>query len=490
MAGPAAYTLPRMGTADLPHSTPTAEGVDPAGLEDFLDLIERSPHLELHSIIALRHGRVIGEGWWSPYSAERVHLLYSLSKSFAVTAAGFAVAEGLVDLDATVLSYFPELDAEITDARSRQIRVRDVAAMASGHLAETGPEAVRNDPADIVRGFLLIPPERDPGTVFAYNQPCTYSLAAIVQRQSGQSLVEYLRPRLFEPLGIGEVAWLEHPPGRNIGYSGMYATTDAIARLGQLYLQRGRWADRQLLASSWVEQATRKQVDNPREPNPDWQQGYGFQFWISRHGYRGDGGFGQFCLVLPEHDLVLAITAATEDMQGILDAVWTHVVPALDRPTSDQQADGRLATRLAGLTLPTVPAEAEPKHRIDWDGAQFTASPTPDFAAVVTSERQTPVITQAEPHASAEGWRLALTDAGGRLDIRLRAGEWAVGDSNRLPVAANGGWTDTSNFVADVVFLETPHRVRVTCSAPNRALTAVWATDPAHASSILSLCKP
>jgi CubicO group peptidase (beta-lactamase class C family) len=271
----AAYAV-GVGTEDLPHSTASAEGVDPAGLEAFLDVIERSADLELHSLIVLRHGRIIAEGWWSPYSADRVHLLYSLSKSFAVTAAGLALGEGLIDLDATVLSYFPELDAQITDPRNRRIRVRDVAAMASGHLAETRAEAVRNDPVDMVPGFLLIPPDRDPGTVFAYNQPCTYSLAAIIQRRSGQSLVEYLRPRRFEPLGIGEVAWLEHPPGRNIGFSGMHATTDAIARLGQLYLQRGGWGSRQLLAPDWVEQATRTQVENPREPNPDWRQGYGF----------------------------------------------------------------------------------------------------------------------------------------------------------------------------------------------------------------------
>jgi CubicO group peptidase (beta-lactamase class C family) len=479
-----------VGTDDLPHSTASAEGVDPAGLEAFLDVIERSAHLELHSLIALRHGRIIAEGWWSPYSADRVHLLYSLSKSFAVTAAGFALGEGLLELDATVLSYFPELDAEITDPRSRRIRVRDVAAMASGHLAETRAAAVQNDPVDMVRGFLLIPPDRDPGSVFAYNQPCTYSLAAIIQRRSGQSLVEYLRPRLFQPLGIGDVGWLEHPPGRNIGYSGMHATTDAIARLGQLYLQRGRWGSRQLLAPGWVDQATRKQVDNPREPNPDWRQGYGFQFWRSRHGYRGDGAFGQFCLVLPEHDVVLATTAATEDMQGVLDAVWTHVVPALDRSGSDPAAAGRLATRLAGAELPTVAAGAEPKHRGDWDGARFTARPSRARDSVMVGERQAPVITQAELNASAEGWRLALTDAGGRLDILVRSGDWVVGDSNGVPVAANGGWTDTSTFAADVAFLETPHRVRVICSAPDRALTARWATAPLHAQSILRLRMP
>jgi CubicO group peptidase (beta-lactamase class C family) len=157
----------------------------------------------MHSLMIIRHGQVVAEGWWSPYAPEQTHLLYSLSKSFTSTAAAFAVAEGLLDLDATVLSYFPELDREITDPRSRSMLVRHVAAMASGHLEETADRALVLDPLEPVRGFLLIPPDREPGTVFAYNQPCTYSLAAIVQRLTGQTLTAYLRPRLFDPLGIG-----------------------------------------------------------------------------------------------------------------------------------------------------------------------------------------------------------------------------------------------------------------------------------------------
>ena len=201
-------------TTQLPRSTPSAQGIDPAGVSAFLDAIDAAADIELHSLMIIRHGQVVAEGWWSPYGPDRVHLLYSLSKSFTSTAAGFAVDEGLLDLDATVLSYFPEFDADITDPRSRSMRIRHIAAMASGHTQETLERAVRLDPQEPVRGFLLIPPEREPGTVFAYNQPCTYSLGAIVQRLSGQSLIEYLRPRLFEPLGIDTYAWQEHPPGR------------------------------------------------------------------------------------------------------------------------------------------------------------------------------------------------------------------------------------------------------------------------------------
>ena len=294
----------------LPRSTPAGQQADPAAILAFLDAVESRPDIEMHSLMVVRHGQVIAEGWWAPYGADRRHFLYSLSKSFTSTAAGLARAEGLLDLDDPVVKHFPEFEADITDPRSRAIRVRHVAAMASGHNRDMRAEALDRDPDEPVRGFLLIPPDQEPGTLFEYSQPCTYTLASIVQRNSGLPLTEYLRPRLFDPLGIGPVGWQTWPPGRQQGFSGLFARTEDVAKLGLLYLQGGRWDGRQLLPADWVAQATSQQVANPDRENPDWRQGYGFQFWMSRHGYRGDGAFGQFCVVLPEQDTVVAITAA------------------------------------------------------------------------------------------------------------------------------------------------------------------------------------
>jgi CubicO group peptidase (beta-lactamase class C family) len=325
--------------------------------------------------------------------------------------------------------------------------------------------------------------------VFAYNQPCTYTLAAIVQRGSGQSLVDYLRPRLFDPLGIGDVAWIEHPAGQNIGFSGLHATTDAIARLGQLYLQRGRWADRQLLDPAWVDEATRSQVENPLEPNPDWRQGYGFQFWMARHGYRGDGAFGQFCIVLPEADLVIVTTAQTLDMQGILDAVWAHILPAIDRVGADPGADGRLAERLANGALPVAPAKADPDDRGAWDGASFVAGRRSETEAAELGELGI-ALTGVGMRAGAAGWLITLADAGGRLEAPVGTGEWAVSELSGVPVAIAGGWSDPDTFVADVIFLDTPHSVRLLCSGPDRTFAAHWRSTPLHPHSVLELRRP
>jgi CubicO group peptidase (beta-lactamase class C family) len=182
--------------------------------------------------------------------------------------------------------------------------------MASGHTRDMLDEAIARDRAEPVRGFLIIAPDHPPGTVIAYSQPCTYTLASIIQRNAGMSLTQYLRPRLFDPLGIGHVGWHTWPSGHEQGFRGLHACTEDVAKLGQLYLQQGHWDGRQLIPADWVRQATSAQIATPSEPDPDWQQGYGYQFWMSRHGYRGDGAFGQFCVILPQHDTVIITTPA------------------------------------------------------------------------------------------------------------------------------------------------------------------------------------
>lgn len=162
---------------DLPRSVPIDQGVDPAAVLAFLDAVDADTTVELHSVMVMRHGHVVAEGWWAPHTADRARLLYSISKSFTSTALALAVDEGLVSLDDTVLSHFPELDDEVTDLRTRSVTLRHLASMASGHDHAMWDESVAGDPDEPVRGFLLAPPQQEPGSVFAYNQSCTYTIA-------------------------------------------------------------------------------------------------------------------------------------------------------------------------------------------------------------------------------------------------------------------------------------------------------------------------
>jgi CubicO group peptidase (beta-lactamase class C family) len=484
--------------SSLPRSTPADEGVDPAAILSFLDALDERSDIEMHSLMVVRHGRVVAEGWWAPYSRDRPQLLYSLSKSFTSTAAAFAQAEGLLDLDDTVISHFPEFAADITDPRSRSMKVRHLASMASGHTVETLGEALARDPDEPVRGFLLTPPDRDPGTVFAYNQPCTYTLGSIVARNAGMSLTRYLRPRLFDPLGIGHVGWHTFPPGRDQGFSGLHARTEDIAKLGLLYLQQGQWEGTQLIPKEWVAEATSPQISNSQNTQPDWQQGYGFQFWMSRHGYRGDGAFGQFCVILPEQDTVIVTTACTFEMQDMLDAMWTHLLPGLGVVSADAgSAHDKLSARLAGLSLPARDGAPGPGDWGPWTSGPFTvtASRKPDTEVQPFVPSAETFVTSLEVAPQASGWRISLIESGNALTVPVGTGAWTVSEpadrhGNIVPVAASGSWLDDQNLRAEVIFLETPHRIDVTCALPGRTAEAVWRLPPVTPSRLEELRCP
>ena len=464
--------------SSLPRSTPADQRVDPAAILSFLDDLDRQPGLEMHSLMLVRNGQVVAEGWWAPYSAGRPQLLYSLSKSFTSTAAAFAQAEGLLDLDDTVISHFAEFDADITQPRSRAVRLRHVAAMASGHTQDMLLEAVSRDRDEPVRGFLLSPPGQEPGTVFAYSQPCTYALASVIQRNAGMPLTGYLRPRLFDPLGIGPVGWHTFPPGREQGFSGLHARTEDVAKLGLLYLQRGRWQGAQLIPEAWVAEATSKQVSNPDGANPDWAQGYGFQFWMSRHGYRGDGAFGQFCVILPEQQTVIVTTAYTTDMQAMLDAMWTHLLPGLGTAGPDPgPAQDQLAGRLGRLALSACRARPAPADWASWASAPFAVTDRGPDGQIQ------PALTAVGVAPGDAGWQLSLAEAGNALTIPVGSGAWTVSQptdrrGDTIPVAASGGWLDGGTLRAEIIFLETPHRMDISCALPGRTAAAVWRHPP------------
>ena len=215
--------------------------------------------------------------------------------------------------------------------------------------------------------FFETPLPYAPGTHFVYNSTASHMVSVIVQKLTGQKLVNYLRDRLFRPLGISRPHWETDPLGQNWGGWGLYLRTDEIARFGQTLLQRGMWQGQQVMPAAWVDQATSKQVPNGDDPNSDWAQGYGFQFWMSRHGFRGDGAFGQFCVVLRELDMVLVTTASTPDMQAILNVAWETLLPGMkEGPLPEKKGDlASLRDRLAGLEIerpqgePCAPLEAE-----------------------------------------------------------------------------------------------------------------------------------
>lgn len=418
---------------------------------------------ELHSLMVARRGSLVASAWYAPYRPEVAHQLYSLSKSFTSTAVGFAVKEGKLRVSDQVVGFFPQQLPPTISANLAALDVEHLLTMSVGHATDTTPVVTHSQ--DWVRTFLLQPVEFKPGSVFLYNSAATYMLSAIVQKVTGQRVVDYLRSRFFTPLGLPELHWATCPLGINTGGWGLSATTESLIKFGQFYLQRGRWNGQQLLPAGWIAQATTFHIQQPGENldslkrNSDWHQGYGYQFWRCRHdAFRGDGAFGQLCIVLPEHDAVIAITSRTLDMQGLLNLVWKHLLPDLDH----------LKQPAAGLTLPVPPTECP--------------SPLPHPETVYSIEPNDLGVRRM-----IISWDTQLLQMGFETDDRTHTitsgiGAWHDGETElpgtppewtelvgvdssprRAPkIAAAGAWKDPQTFEMQWRYYETPHFDTVT----------------------------
>lgn len=429
--------------ADLPRSTPEAQGLSSSAI---LSFVEAVPEDNLHGLVVVRHGHVVAEGWWAPYKAETPHALYSLSKSFTSTAVGLAISEGKLSVDDQVLSFFPDDAPSSPSANLKAMRVSDLLRMSTGHQAE--PSLKGDRPWTQI--FLAQPVPFKPGTHFLYNTSATYMLSAIVQKATGQTVLDYLKPRLFAPLGIENPNWGTSPQGVSLGGYGLSVRTEDIARFGQLYLQKGKWEGKQLVPEAWVEAATARQTSNGSNPKSDWDQGYGYQFWRSRNGaYRGDGAFGQYCLVLPEQDAVIAITSGTKDMQGVLNLVWDKLLPAMksEALSPDESASRKLKDALAGLKI---------QSRKGSDSAPDASKKRYVFPA---NDRKLEAISFED-----DGTTLVAKIDGTERRISCGRGEWKTGrlafgpSFPEQPAAASGGW-EGETFTAKVCFTETPFLV-------------------------------
>ncbi|MCQ2492016.1 MAG: beta-lactamase family protein [Lachnospiraceae bacterium] len=354
------------------------ERVDIKGnaVPDFLTAVATNG-LELHSLKVIRHGKCIASTWFAPYGPELLHPIYSFSKSFTAAAIGFARQEGILSLDEKIVDLFPEECPEDVNEHLKNSTIHDLLCMGCGHDQEI---------CDIecptwITDFMHQPFVHKPGTHFEYNTAGTNILSAIITKKTGLSLMEYLEPRLFEPLGIKDIECYVQPDELHTshGGGGMRTTTENMARFAYFMLNDGVWEGKPLL-KNWYELAAVKQIDTKPDADSEWKNGYGYQCWMgSRPGsFRADGAFGQFGFVFPDLDLIVVMTSATEQTQTLIDCMYEHIIANTmpdgtlsDAMTEDTTTD--LSNLLSNQKLPALSGSRNPFYEAIFSEKPFVA---------------------------------------------------------------------------------------------------------------------
>jgi CubicO group peptidase (beta-lactamase class C family) len=470
--------IPLPKTNNLVRSIPEAEGVSSEDILNFIEAAEKSKH-ELHSILILRHGKVIAEGWWNPYEPELKHTMYSTSKSFTSTAIGFAISEGRLALNNKVITFFPKDLPETISPNLAALTIKDLLTMSVGQHPDPTREIVSHD-TNWVKSFLATPIVYKPGTKFLYNTMATYMLSAIVQKVTGEKIIDYLKPRLLEPLKIEGIDWEADPRGINTGGWGLRLKTEDMAKFGQLYLQKGKWENRQILPAEWVEDATSFKIDQDPSASPavkdtdDWKQGYCYQFWRCRYNaFRADGAYGQYIIVLPEHDAVVVITGESPDMQDELNLVWEYLVPAFKKKALHRNSvmEGKLADKLSALALPLFPKTKTSPLANSLSGKTFVMARNERMTDTVRFSFRNNILT------------LNIILAKQNYKLVFCSDTWKLGETNRpgpylglfdnakakyaglplLKVAGNYQWNDSATLKLKLRYIESPHSENITC---------------------------
>jgi|LSQX01.1.fsa_nt_gb CubicO group peptidase (beta-lactamase class C family) len=335
--------------------SPESQGLSSQAVLDFIDDIEKN-NLELHSFMVLRHGKVLAEGWWQPYRPDVAHTMFSVSKSIIGTAIGFAIAEGKIALNTKVYELFPEyVPKKISDA-AKTLTVEHLLTMTSGKVETI---MYNTQKTGWISSYLKAPFISNPGRKFEYASENSYMLSAIIKRVSGQNAVDYLNPRLFEPLGIEKPFWETDTSGIEAGGWGLELKTEDMAKIIQCYLNRGKWNGRQVIPEFWAKTAGEEHIPKTPGVAPDHGSGYGYQIWRNSvpNSFRFDGVFSQMAIALEDYDACIVITGGEPIESAVLEAVWRHFTTDFKNEPLPENPEAleALKKRLGNLSLPRLP---------------------------------------------------------------------------------------------------------------------------------------
>ena len=487
------------GQFSFPRATPESQGVRSSAVSAFVERLNAEGDMA-HAYMLIRHGKVIAEGCWAPYSAEVPHALYSISKAFTSMAIGYAVEDRKMTLNDRVDWFFPEYAPTNEPGFARELRVRDLMQMASGHRRDPLSAARSSGETNWPKAFYSVPVLDPPGLIFRYMTGNSCMLAQIHRKVTGApDMIDYLKPRLFDKLGVADMYWDRQPDGTVFGGSGFHLRLEDLAKVSQLLLQRGVWRGERILPLWWVKQATSLQtpygsVMDPvlalhlgakdakglPDPSNDWQQGYGFQMWMGRHEtFRLCGAYGQIGVVMPNEDIVCVVLAGGNGSNKLsVNALYDTILPSLsDSPLpEDPSALAALKARSAALSI-TLPARS--------------AEPSPD--ALKAAERaysfsENPRGLKRIKFDSA--CRVVeFENAFGAQTLAVGEGSWATGEisaepvstkaTNVLPggpqkVGAAGAWIASDTYRIALCFLAAPHIMKIDLQFAGGSLAATF----------------
>lgn len=372
----------RQDPQPLERSSPEAQGIPSDWLTEFYKAMSEK-ELASHCIMVARHGKIIASGAYKPYKEWIWHISHSMCKSITSLAVGIAIEEGYFSLEDSVYDIFPEESKWQERLRRKDIRIRDLLTMSTG---VTFNELSTVTEEQWIEGFIRSVGFFQPGEAFAYNSTNTFMLSAIIQKQTGMKLLDYLNEKLFHPMGIYGLYWEENPEHINKGGWGLSLWIEDMVKLGLLCLNKGRWQGQQLVPEAWLTEATQKQVDTPEAMN---RYGYGYQFWMcGRPGaYQFNGMLGQNVVIIPDRDIVIAATAGSaclfpegKAMETIMKYFGAASLPFSDTPLPEnKEALQRLNKTLEHLSFSRIvpPLRKIYQNKGPFKGKTLIMHPTP-----------------------------------------------------------------------------------------------------------------
>jgi CubicO group peptidase (beta-lactamase class C family) len=453
---PNLYNWESIAESEMKLASPESLGIDSQSILDFINAANASD-IQWHNYVLLRHGKIASQGSWKPFDLNNKHTLYSLSKSFTSTAIGMLVDEGKLKVTEPVINFFKEDLPEVVSDNLKKMTVHHLLTMNTGHNTEC-IDKFRSSTDKWSKIFLHHEVPNEPGTKFMYNTPATYMLGAILHKVTGKTVSEYLKPRLFDKLGIKDYDWEVNREGLNMAGWGLRLNPKDIAKFGQLYLQKGRWNGKQIISEKWIDEATKKQTtSNPGDS--DWSQGYGYQFWRCKHNlYRGDGAFGQYCIVMPDQDAVMVVNSESGNLQKNMTIIYDTILKGMQSTPMKENKELVNQLRKAENTLTIKPT-------------QNKANPTLP-AQINLSMADNPFqLSEATIIDHGSYFLLNLRTPTGLSEIKAGKAQWIINPSNNKPylfgtqrrypmpsnIAASGAFISDKELQVELRFVEAVH---------------------------------